>query len=59
MRKRNTEHLQIYSQSRAGLGMIEAMSSAARHTADRHDTIRVRGARENNLKGITLEIPKR
>lgn len=59
MRKRNTVHLQISSQSRAGLGMIEAMSSAARHAADRHDTIRVRGARENNLKDITLEIPKR
>jgi excinuclease UvrABC ATPase subunit len=29
------------------------------HEADRHDLIRVRGARENNLKGIDLEIPKR
>lgn len=27
--------------------------------ADRHDTIRVRGARENNLKNISVDIPKR
>jgi excinuclease UvrABC ATPase subunit len=29
------------------------------HAADSHDLIRVHGARENNLKDITLEIPKR
>jgi excinuclease UvrABC ATPase subunit len=29
------------------------------HTADSHDLIRVHGARENNLKDVTLEIPKR
>jgi excinuclease UvrABC ATPase subunit len=29
------------------------------HTADSHELIRVHGARENNLKDITLEIPKR
>ena len=28
-------------------------------TADRHDVIRVQGARENNLKDVSLEIPKR
>ncbi|MBD8058973.1 excinuclease ABC subunit UvrA [Cellulomonas sp. JH27-2] len=28
-------------------------------TADAHDVIRVRGARENNLQDVTLEIPKR
>ncbi|GAA4285560.1 excinuclease ABC subunit UvrA [Brevibacterium daeguense] len=27
--------------------------------ADSHDTIRVLGARENNLRGISIEIPKR
>jgi len=27
--------------------------------ADRHDLIRVQGARENNLKDVTVEIPKR
>ena len=29
------------------------------HPADRHDRIRVRGARENNLKDVHVEIPKR
>ncbi len=29
------------------------------HAADRHDVIRVQGARENNLKDIDVEIPKR
>ncbi|HEY0186230.1 MAG TPA: excinuclease ABC subunit UvrA [Cellulomonas sp.] len=28
-------------------------------TADSHDLIRVQGARENNLKGVSLELPKR
>ncbi len=27
--------------------------------ADRHDTIRVQGARENNLKDVSVELPKR
>jgi excinuclease UvrABC ATPase subunit len=29
------------------------------HVADTHDLIRVRGARENNLKDVSLDIPKR
>ncbi len=29
------------------------------HVADAHDLIRVHGARENNLKGVSVEIPKR
>ncbi|MBJ2119741.1 excinuclease ABC subunit UvrA [Arthrobacter sp. MSA 4-2] len=29
------------------------------HTADRHDVIRVQGARENNLKNLSIAIPKR
>ncbi len=34
--------------------------SPARHVADdRHDLIRVYGARENNLKDLSVEIPKR
>ncbi|MGW6394152.1 ATP-binding cassette domain-containing protein [Streptomyces sp. NPDC055103] len=32
---------------------------AVPHAADQHDTIRVLGARENNLKDISIEIPKR
>src|SRR3954462_13399498 len=35
------------------------MTHSSRHAADRHDLIRVKGARENNLKNISLDIPKR
>nr|WP_243695072.1 excinuclease ABC subunit UvrA [Labedella populi] len=30
-----------------------------RHPADRHDLIRVVGARENNLKNVSVDLPKR
>jgi excinuclease ABC A subunit len=33
--------------------------SPALHVADRHDLIRVHGARVNNLKDVSVEIPKR
>jgi len=33
--------------------------SSAVHIADSHDLIRVQGARENNLKDVSVEIPKR
>ncbi|MEJ2667916.1 MAG: excinuclease ABC subunit UvrA [Deinococcales bacterium] len=33
--------------------------ASARHVADSHGLIRVHGARVNNLKDVTLEIPKR
>ncbi|MGZ8594178.1 MAG: excinuclease ABC subunit UvrA, partial [Actinomycetota bacterium] len=33
--------------------------SPALHAADRHDLIRVHGARVNNLKDLSVEIPKR
>ena len=32
---------------------------AQRHAADSHDLIRVRGARVNNLKDVSVELPKR
>jgi excinuclease UvrABC ATPase subunit len=35
------------------------MASPRPQPADRHDLIRVQGARENNLKDISVEIPKR
>ncbi|WP_421742974.1 ATP-binding cassette domain-containing protein [Cellulomonas sp.] len=38
--------------------VMDEMSTAA-HVADTHDWIRVHGARENNLKDISIEIPKR
>ncbi|QTD99371.1 UvrABC system protein A [Streptomyces cyanogenus] len=37
-------------------GMDDA---TAQHAADSHDLIRVHGARENNLKDVSVEIPKR
>ncbi|MDQ1041034.1 excinuclease ABC A subunit [Streptomyces sp. V3I8] len=33
--------------------------SPAPHAADSHDLIRVHGARENNLRDVSIEIPKR
>jgi len=38
---------------------ISKDNSPAGHAADSHDAIRVHGARENNLKGVSIEIPKR
>ncbi len=35
------------------------MTPAAPHPADRHEKIRVHGARENNLKDVDVELPKR
>src|ERR687883_238022 len=34
-------------------------SSPGLHVADSHELIRVHGARENNLKDVSIEIPKR
>jgi excinuclease UvrABC ATPase subunit len=39
--------------------MTTNMASSSQHPADRHGLIRVQGARENNLKDVSLEIPKR
>src|SRR4051795_7680872 len=38
---------------------MSAASIPAAPLADRHDLIRVHGARENNLKDLSIEIPKR
>jgi len=35
------------------------VAPSSQHLADRHDLIRVQGARENNLKDVNVEIPKR
>jgi len=35
------------------------MASSNQHNADSHDLIRVQGARVNNLKDLSVEIPKR
>ncbi|HPT94702.1 MAG TPA: excinuclease ABC subunit UvrA [Microbacteriaceae bacterium] len=39
--------------------MAEASTVRTTHVADSHEVIRVVGARENNLKNVTVEIPKR
>ncbi len=36
-----------------------ATQGARAHTADEHDLIRVHGARENNLKDVSVDLPKR
>src|SRR6188474_2268064 len=35
------------------------MAATTKQPADSHDMIRVRGARENNLKDVSIELPKR
>ncbi|MGF1648283.1 MAG: ATP-binding cassette domain-containing protein [Kineosporiaceae bacterium] len=35
------------------------MTANGPHPADRHDLIRVHGARENNLRDVSIDIPKR
>jgi excinuclease UvrABC ATPase subunit len=35
------------------------LQSTALHVADTHELIRVQGARENNLKDVSIELPKR
>jgi excinuclease UvrABC ATPase subunit len=35
------------------------LAAPAPHAADRHDLIRVHGARENNLRDVHVELPKR
>ena len=37
----------------------KSQDSTGVHAADSHDLIRVHGARENNLKDVSVEIPKR
>ncbi len=38
---------------------MTVMGNTEPHVADSHDLIRVQGARENNLKDVSIEIPKR
>ena len=40
-------------------GHEDGHAVAELHVADGHDLIRVQGARENNLKDIRVELPKR
>lgn len=40
-------------------GTTTQPTATGTHPADSHDLIRVHGARENNLKGISVDIPKR
>jgi excinuclease UvrABC ATPase subunit len=41
------------------MATTKGKQSPAPHTADSHDLIRVHGARVNNLKDVSIEIPKR
>ncbi|MFG2111082.1 ATP-binding cassette domain-containing protein [Streptomyces sp. NPDC048718] len=45
--------------TKTGTGTSTSADTNTPHAADRHDMIRVHGARENNLKDIGIEIPKR
>ncbi|MEW2352872.1 excinuclease ABC subunit UvrA [Spirillospora sp. NPDC029432] len=41
------------------MSMAPRPDAPARHAADSHDMIRVHGAHVNNLKGVSVELPKR
>ena len=41
------------------MATMKDTQSPVLHVADSHDLIRVHGARENNLKDVSIEIPKR
>ena len=41
------------------MGIMTAPSTSTTHPADSHDMIRVRGARENNLNDVSVDIPTR
>ncbi|HSP76826.1 MAG TPA: excinuclease ABC subunit UvrA [Cryobacterium sp.] len=43
----------------ADLSSAPSTTTPALHTADSHDRIRVQGARVNNLRDVTLDLPKR
>ncbi|MGI5483754.1 ATP-binding cassette domain-containing protein [Streptomyces lavendofoliae] len=45
--------------STADRATTTGVRTAVPHIADSHDLIRVHGARENNLKDVSIEIPKR
>src|SRR4029453_12170982 len=50
----------IWSASRSSAdAMSKSTGSPALHAADSHEVIRVHGGRENNLKDIDVELPKR
>ncbi len=39
--------------------MSTSPTTPPRHPADTHDVLRVQGARENNLRDVSVELPKR
>ncbi len=45
--------------TRTGGTQSPSQHAASQHPADSHDLIRVHGARENNLKDVSVELPKR
>jgi excinuclease UvrABC ATPase subunit len=42
-----------------GIATTTDTQAPGMHAADRHDLIRVHGARENNLRDVSVELPKR
>ena len=47
------------TETRTSMATPKDAQPTAAHAADSHDLIRVQGARENNLKDVSVEIPKR
>src|SRR3954469_4933546 len=57
--RRTLRGMETMSTATATATAAASAGSRGSHPADVHDTIRVQGARENNLKDVTVELPKR
>ena len=53
------DHTEAVTASAAHGRREHTMATTGAHAADSHDLIRVQGARENNLKDVSVELPKR
>lgn len=59
-RSRASPSLTVTGVTRATDGeTMSKVPAPSQHAADSHDLIRVHGARENNLKDVSVELPKR
>src|SRR3712207_3659664 len=58
-RRRSRRRLRLTDGDTMSIATMTDTQVPALHVADSHDVIRVYGARENNLKDVSVELPKR